>query len=397
MLRRARSAQAGADRRARRASGVRRRAGRHRSGKCVSRGSSATSASSSTNRGMPVVDRLTFQSTLPDVLFGGDAAFGPKNIIWAVAHGHDAAISIDLLCQGEDVRKRARAAASISSRRRWASTSGATTTRSPTTSAFACRSRICASRCKDIKVEVELGFDPKLAFAEAQRCLNCDVQTVFTDKLCIECDACVDICPMDCINFTDNGEEPRTAPASARAGNEPDPGHVRLGPLEDRAHHGQGRRLVPALRTVRGALPDRRLGHAEVSARTWRKPARHAATRRKPPAPPRLDDGSQRCEGTPATRGYPWEGIRWAAYAPSPRPPCRLSPNCSQRFRQSSSPTSTARAPLPPTRCSRKPILRMGVPVSPRKSFHPTSRVCPPGTRCACRKPAISAGAAASI
>ncbi|MBV9251504.1 MAG: 4Fe-4S dicluster domain-containing protein, partial [Acetobacteraceae bacterium] len=59
----------------------------------------------------------------------------------------------------------------------------------------------------NIKAEVELGFDEKLAFAEAQRCLNCDVQTVFTDQLCIECDACVDICPVDCITFTQNGPE----------------------------------------------------------------------------------------------------------------------------------------------------------------------------------------------
>ena len=71
----------------------------------------------------------------------------------------------------------------------------------------------------NIKMEVELGFDRELGAQEAQRCLNCDVQTVFTDRLCIECDACVDICPMDCISFTENVDETElrqrlTAPAS---------------------------------------------------------------------------------------------------------------------------------------------------------------------------------------
>ena len=155
---------------------------------------------------MPVVDKLTFQSTLPKVLFGGDAAFGPKNIIWAVAHGRDAAISIDKLCQGEDLRSRPAPHVNLASQKmgihEWSydnEISDDKRYRVPLKD-----SRITL---KDIKVEVELGFDPKLAFAEAQRCLNCDVQTVFSDKLCIECDACVDICPMDCITFTENGAE----------------------------------------------------------------------------------------------------------------------------------------------------------------------------------------------
>ena len=120
---------------------------------------------------------------------------------------------------------------------------------------------------KDIKVEVELGFDRKLAFAEAQRCLNCDVQTVFTDQLCIECDACVDICPMDCITFTANGEEAELRTRLQRAGAQPARRTLRLRRAEDRPHHGQGRGRVPALRPVRRALPDRRLGHAEIPAR----------------------------------------------------------------------------------------------------------------------------------
>ena len=155
---------------------------------------------------MPIVDKTTMQSTIPNVFFGGDAAFGPKNIIWAVAHGHEAAISIDLLCRGEDVRKRPPPAVSLFSQKmgihEWSYDNDISTD---------LRYRVPLKDkevvLKDIKVEVELGFDDKLAYLEAQRCLNCDVQTVFTPKLCIECDACVDICPMDCITFTADGEE----------------------------------------------------------------------------------------------------------------------------------------------------------------------------------------------
>jgi NADPH-dependent glutamate synthase beta subunit-like oxidoreductase len=158
------------------------------------------------DHGMPVVDPTTMASTCPGVFFGGDAAFGPKNIIWAVAHGHDAAISIDLHCRGEDLRKRPPPHTTLLSQKmgihEWSYDNAITSDR---------RFRVPLKDTKialaNIKIEVELGFDPKLAFAEAQRCLNCDVQTVFSDKLCIECDACVDICPMDCITFTANGEE----------------------------------------------------------------------------------------------------------------------------------------------------------------------------------------------
>jgi len=157
-------------------------------------------------QGLPKLDPITLQSTLPNVFFGGDAAYGPKNIIWAVAHGHEAAVSIDRLCHGEDVRRRPAPHVNLMSQKmgihEWSYDNDISTEK---------RNRVPLKdikiTLKDIKVEVELGFDPKAAFAEAQRCLNCDVQTVFADKLCIECDACVDICPMDCINFTDNGEE----------------------------------------------------------------------------------------------------------------------------------------------------------------------------------------------
>ena len=175
---------------------------------------------------MPVVDETTFQSTNPRVFFGGDSAFGPKNIIWAVAHGHQAAISIHQFCQGEDVKRPAAADGERSPARRWASTSGATTTTSRSICASRCRIATRLIALKDIKAEVELGFDDKLAFAEAQRCLNCDVQTVFTDKLCIECDACVDICPVDCITFTDEWRGSGVADAAERAGAQSDAGAV---------------------------------------------------------------------------------------------------------------------------------------------------------------------------
>jgi NADPH-dependent glutamate synthase beta subunit-like oxidoreductase len=156
--------------------------------------------------GMPKLDEKTLQSTLPNVLFGGDAALGPKNIIWAVAHGHDAAISIDRLCNGEDVSVRPPPLVNLLSQKmgihEWSYDNDITTDKR-----YKVPWRDVGQTLKNIKVEVEMGFDPKTAFKEAQRCLNCDVQTVFAPKLCIECDACVDICPMDCITFTVNGDE----------------------------------------------------------------------------------------------------------------------------------------------------------------------------------------------
>lgn len=156
--------------------------------------------------GMPKVDEVTFQSTLPKVFFGGDSAFGPKNIIWAVAQGHDAAISIDRFCQDQDVRDRPPPGTSMVSQKmgihEWSydnDISNDLRHRVPL--------REKGESLKNVKLEVELGFDPLLGFAEAQRCLNCDVQTVFSEPICIECDACVDICPVDAITFTANGEE----------------------------------------------------------------------------------------------------------------------------------------------------------------------------------------------
>jgi formate dehydrogenase (NADP+) beta subunit len=157
--------------------------------------------------GMPKVDPKTMQSSRADVFFGGDAAFGPKNIIWAVAHGHEAAISIDLYCNGKDVSSRPAPSVLMTSQKmgmhEWSYDNDVSVE-----NRYQVPLRDKAVALKDIRVEVELGFDPALALSEAHRCLNCDVQTVFKGPLCIECDACVDICPMDCITFTENGEEP---------------------------------------------------------------------------------------------------------------------------------------------------------------------------------------------
>ncbi len=156
--------------------------------------------------GLPVLDAQTHQSAVKNVFFGGDAAFGPKNIITAVAHGHEAAVSIDLLLNGADIARRPDPMTNLMSAKmgihEWAydnDTSNDLRYKVP----WAKAEMALAS----IKVEVELGFDAATAFKEAQRCLNCDVQTVFTQDTCIECDACVDICPMDCITFTVNGDE----------------------------------------------------------------------------------------------------------------------------------------------------------------------------------------------
>jgi NADPH-dependent glutamate synthase beta subunit-like oxidoreductase/ferredoxin len=156
--------------------------------------------------GLPTLDKTTFQSSVPNVFFGGDAAFGPKNIIWAVAHGHDAAVSIDKLLNKEDIKERPAPGVTLVSQKmgihEWSYDNDI---------AVDARYKVpwadIKATLKNVKMEVELGFDVATAWKEAQRCLNCDVQTVFTDRLCIECDACVDICPMDCITFTQNGEE----------------------------------------------------------------------------------------------------------------------------------------------------------------------------------------------
>jgi NADPH-dependent glutamate synthase beta subunit-like oxidoreductase len=159
-----------------------------------------------TPAGLPKVDRTTMMSTMAGVFFGGDAAWGPENIIWAVAHGHQAAISIDAFCNGRPLTERPPPGANLASQKmgihEWSYKNS-----------YDALGRVAvphadlATSLRNLKVEVELGFDDQLAAREAQRCLNCDVQTVFSRSLCIECDACMDICPVDCINFIDNAPE----------------------------------------------------------------------------------------------------------------------------------------------------------------------------------------------
>jgi formate dehydrogenase (NADP+) beta subunit len=169
---------------------------------------------------VPKVDKVTFQSTRAGVFFGGDAAFGPKNIIWSVEHGHQAAISIHKYCCGDPVTERLPRGVSLSSRKmgmhEW----------SYKNEYNSAERRLVPhvgliERFKKVNIEVELGFTAEQAALEVQRCLNCDVQTVFTAKLCIECDACIDICPVDCLTIAPNGSEPElrarlTAPATNR-------------------------------------------------------------------------------------------------------------------------------------------------------------------------------------
>jgi formate dehydrogenase (NADP+) beta subunit len=170
---------------------------------------------------VPKVDKVTFQSSREGVFFGGDAAFGPKNIIWSVEHGHQAAISIHKYCQGEAVEERMPRGVTLSSRKmgmhEWAyknEYNGVERRLVPHVGLI--------ERFKKINIEVELGFTAEEAALEVQRCLNCDVQTVFAAKLCIECDACIDICPVDCLTITQNGTEAQlrshlTAPATNRS------------------------------------------------------------------------------------------------------------------------------------------------------------------------------------
>jgi formate dehydrogenase beta subunit len=154
----------------------------------------------------PRVDPKTFQSTMPNVFFAGDAAQGPKNIIWAVEQAHQAALSIHLHCFGEPVEKRPASSVKLSSRKmgmhEWAYKNDYATLERRLMPHVSLKERF-----KKLNIEVELGFTPEQAAQEAARCLNCDVQTVFEARLCIECDACIDICPTDCLTITHGGTE----------------------------------------------------------------------------------------------------------------------------------------------------------------------------------------------
>jgi formate dehydrogenase beta subunit len=155
---------------------------------------------------VPKVDQVTFQSTRQNVFFGGDAAFGPKNIIWAVEHGHQAAISIHKFCQGLPVHERPAPTLNLTSRKMGIHEWAYKNEYNPLERRLMPHVNL-KERFKKVNIEVELGFTAEQTAVEAQRCLNCDVQTVFDARLCIECDACIDICPVDCLTITANGEE----------------------------------------------------------------------------------------------------------------------------------------------------------------------------------------------
>jgi NADPH-dependent glutamate synthase beta subunit-like oxidoreductase len=155
---------------------------------------------------VPKVDVTTFESSRPGIFFGGDAAFGPKNIIWSVEHGHQAAISIHQHCQGKPVSERMPPGINLQSRKmgmhEWSYANDYSALERRLVPHVSLKERF-----KKIDIEVELGFTAEQAAEEVQRCLNCDVQTIFDAKLCIECDACIDICPVDCLTMTPDGDE----------------------------------------------------------------------------------------------------------------------------------------------------------------------------------------------
>jgi NADPH-dependent glutamate synthase beta subunit-like oxidoreductase len=155
---------------------------------------------------VPLVDAKTFQSTRPGVFFGGDAAFGPKNIIWAVEQAHQAAISVHKHCNGEPISERLAPGMKLQSRKMGMHEWSYANDYNPLERRLMPHVSL-KERFKKLDIEVELGFTVEQVAAEAQRCLNCDVRTVFDAKLCIECDACIDICPVDCLTITANGEE----------------------------------------------------------------------------------------------------------------------------------------------------------------------------------------------
>ena len=155
---------------------------------------------------VPVVDPVTFESTLPGVFFGGDAAFGPKNIIWAVEHGHQAAISIDKYCRGGSLTERLPRGVNLQSAKMGIHEWSYSNDFDPAARRIMPHVDL-KRRFKKLDIEVELGFTAEQVITEVERCLNCDIQTVFTDNLCIECDACIDICPVDCLTIAPNADE----------------------------------------------------------------------------------------------------------------------------------------------------------------------------------------------
>ena len=158
------------------------------------------------DHGMPVVDPVTLQSTRPEVFFGGDSAFGPKNIIWAVAHAHEAAISIHNLCSGMPVTERPPHGMNLITQKMGLAEWSYSNDYNPAKRAKMKHVDL-VERFAKLATEVELGFDAEQTAREVERCLNCDIQTVFSDARCIECDACIDVCPVHCLTIAPNGEE----------------------------------------------------------------------------------------------------------------------------------------------------------------------------------------------
>jgi len=166
---------------------------------------------------VPVIDKTTHQSTLDGVFFGGDAAFGPENIIWAVEHGHQAAISIHRYCASQSLNDRMPVGMNLASTKMSIHEWSFSNDFDPSVRRQMKHVDL-QKRFDELNIEVELGFSSEQAAIEIQRCLNCDIQTVFNEKLCIECDACIDVCPVLCLTITENGEEAElrqrlTAPA----------------------------------------------------------------------------------------------------------------------------------------------------------------------------------------
>ncbi len=154
----------------------------------------------------PLVDPVTMQSSLPNVFFGGDAAFGPKNIIWAVEHAHQAAISIHNYCEGIPVTERPPQGMNLISQKMGLGQWSYHNDYNP-----AERQKMhhvdLAERFRQMNIEVEMGFNAEQTAREVQRCLNCDIQTVFYPARCIECDACIDVCPLLCLTIAPDAEE----------------------------------------------------------------------------------------------------------------------------------------------------------------------------------------------
>jgi NADPH-dependent glutamate synthase beta subunit-like oxidoreductase/ferredoxin len=184
----------------------------------------------------PVVDETTMMCTREGVFFGGDSAFGPKNIIWAVAHGHEAAISIHKYCEGKDIGQRMPRGINLLSQKMGMHEWSYSNYFDPAERRIMPHVEL-KERFKKLDIEVELGFTVEQTIQEVERCLNCDIQTVFAAKLCIECDACIDICPVKCLTITHNGEEADlrsrlSAPAENRALSDRCVGHAEITGLD---------------------------------------------------------------------------------------------------------------------------------------------------------------------